>query len=70
MSLLAIALLLLVLVVLGIPIAIALGLVAVIAMITGPDGVGALPNAALVMFDGATSFPLIAIPCSSWPGPS
>ncbi len=62
MSLLAIALLLLVLVVLGIPIAIALGLVAVIAMITGPDGVGALPNAALVMFDGATSFPLIAIP--------
>ena len=31
-------------------------------MITGPDGVGALPNAALVMFDGATSFPLIAIP--------
>ena len=62
MSLLAIALLLLALVVLGIPIAIALGLVAVIAMITGPDGVGALPNAALVMFDGATSFPLIAIP--------
>jgi tripartite ATP-independent transporter DctM subunit len=62
LSLLAIALLLLVLVVLGIPIAIALGLVAVIAMITGPDGVGALPNAALVMFDGATSFPLIAIP--------
>jgi len=62
LSLLAIALLLLALVVLGIPIAIALGLVAVIAMITGPDGVGALPNAALVMFDGATSFPLIAIP--------
>ena len=62
MSLLSIGLLLLALVVLGIPIAIALGIVAVVAMLTGPDGVGALPNAALVMFDGATSFPLIAIP--------
>ena len=30
--------------------------------VTGPEGAGALPNAALVMFDGATSFPLIAIP--------
>ena len=62
MSLLAIGVLLLALVVIGIPIAIALGIVAVVAMLTGPDGVGALPNAALVMFDGATSFPLIAIP--------
>ncbi len=62
MSLLSIGLLLVALVVLGIPIAISLGIVAVIAMLTGPDGVGALPNAALVMFDGATSFPLIAIP--------
>lgn len=62
MSLLGIGLLLLALVVVGIPIAIALGIVAVVAMLTGPDGVGALPNAALVMFDGATSFPLIAIP--------
>ena len=62
MSLLAIGLLLLALVVLGIPIAVALGIVAVVAMLTGPDGVGSLPNTALVMFDGATSFPLIAIP--------
>ncbi len=62
MSLLAIGLLLLALVVIGIPIAVALGLVAVVAMISGPDGVGSLPNVALVMFDGATSFPLIAIP--------
>ena len=62
MSLFAIGVLLLALVVIGIPIAIALGIVAVVAMLTGPDGVGALPNAALVMFDGATSFPLIAIP--------
>ena len=62
MSLLAIGLLLLALVVVGIPIAIALGIAAVAAMLTGPDGVGSLPNTALVMFDGATSFALIAIP--------
>ena len=61
MSLLAIGLLLLALVVAGIPIAIALGIAAVVAMLTGPDGSGSLPNTALVMFDGATSFPLIAI---------
>lgn len=62
MSLLGIGLLLLVLVVLGVPIAIALGFVALAAMLAGPGGAGSLPNAALVMFDGATSFPLIAIP--------
>lgn len=62
MSLLVIGLLLLVLVVIGIPIAVALGVVAVTAMLTGPGGGGSLPNVALVMFSGATSFPLIAIP--------
>ncbi|MEM7413874.1 MAG: TRAP transporter large permease [Gemmatimonadota bacterium] len=62
MSLLGIALLLFALVLIGVPIAVALGCVAVIAMVTGPDGAGSLPNSALVMFDGATSFPLIAIP--------
>jgi tripartite ATP-independent transporter DctM subunit len=62
MSLLAIGLLLLALVVIGVPIAMALGFTALIAMMTGPDGAGSIPNAALVMFDGATSFPLIAIP--------
>jgi len=62
MSLLAIGVLLLALVVLGIPIAVSLGTVALVAMLTGPGGFGSLPNAALVMFDGATSFPLIAIP--------
>jgi tripartite ATP-independent transporter DctM subunit len=62
MSLLGIGLLLLVLVVIGIPIAVALGVVAVTAMLTGPGGGGSLPNVALVMFSGATSFPLIAIP--------
>ena len=62
MSLLGIALLLFALVIIGVPIAISLGLVAVVAMLAGPGGAGSLPNTALVMFDGATSFPLIAIP--------
>lgn len=62
MSLLGIGLLLFALVLIGVPIAVALGGVAVVAMLTGPDSSGSLPNAALVMFDGATSFPLIAIP--------
>ena len=62
MSLMAIGAVLLVLVLIGVPIAISLGIVAVVAMITGPSGVASLPNAGLVMFSGATSFPLIAIP--------
>jgi tripartite ATP-independent transporter DctM subunit len=62
MSLLAIAVILLALVLIGVPIAVSLGLVAVIAMLTGPAGAGSLPNAGLIMFSGATSFPLIAIP--------
>lgn len=49
------------LVFIGVPIAIALGIVGVGAMYwtAGPD---ILPNLALVMFDGATKFPLLAIP--------
>ncbi|MDH3228277.1 MAG: TRAP transporter large permease [Alphaproteobacteria bacterium] len=49
------------LVLLNVPIAVALGVVAVVAMIAtaGPD---ILPNVALVMFDGSTKFPLLAIP--------
>lgn len=62
MSVLAIGLLLLTLVLINVPIAVALGLSAVVAMVLGPGGVGSLPNVALVMYDGATSFPLIAIP--------
>jgi len=62
MSLLAIGMVLLALVLIGVPIAVSLGLVAVVAMITGPGGTGSLPNVGLVMFSGATSFPLIAIP--------
>ena len=50
-----------VLVMLNVPIAVALGVVAAMAMVltTGPD---ILPNVALVMYDGSTKFPLLAIP--------
>jgi TRAP-type mannitol/chloroaromatic compound transport system permease large subunit len=49
------------LVLLGVPIAIALGIVAVVAMVA-TAGPALLPNVALVMYTGATSFPLLAIP--------
>jgi TRAP transporter, DctM subunit len=62
MSLLGIGAVLLVVVLLGAPIAVSLGFVAMLAMVTGPGGTASLPNAALMMFHGATSFPLIAIP--------
>jgi C4-dicarboxylate transporter, DctM subunit len=51
----------LVLAVLNVPIAIALGLVAVAAVLV-LQGSQMLPNLALEMFNGASSFPLIAIP--------
>ncbi len=49
------------LVMLNVPIAVSLGVVAAVAMVamSGPD---ILPNLALVMYDGATKFPLLAIP--------
>ena len=49
------------LVVLDVPIAVSLGVVAVIAMVA-THGVAVLPNVALVTYNGATSFPLLAIP--------
>ncbi len=49
------------LILMGMPIAVALGLVAVGA-IWYSDGFDALVNVALVMYDGATNFPLLAIP--------
>ena len=49
------------LILLSVPIAVALGLVAVAAMLA-TQGSSSLPNVALVMFDGATKFPLLAIP--------
>lgn len=49
------------LILIDVPIAVALGVVAVVAMIL-TQGAHILPNVALVMFDGATKFPLLAIP--------
>jgi tripartite ATP-independent transporter DctM subunit len=61
MTLLLMVLGLFALILINVPIAVSLGVVAVVAMIltSGPD---ILPNVALVMFDGATKFPLLAIP--------
>jgi len=50
-----------VLVLINVPIAVALGIAAVTAMVVS-HGVDSLPNLALVMYNGATNFPLIAIP--------
>lgn len=49
------------LVLLNVPIAVALGIAAVVSMIA-TQGADTLPNLPLVMYSGATSFPLIAIP--------
>ncbi len=61
MSLLWMFLALLILVLIDVPIAVALGAVAVLAMLAA-SGADVLPNIALLMFDGTTRFPLIAIP--------
>ena len=55
------ALLLLLLILVNVPIAVALGLMAVAAIVAS-GGLDAIPNVGLVMFSGATRFPLIAIP--------
>ena len=49
------------LVVIDVPIAVALGLVALVAMVV-THGFDSLPNLPIVLYNGATSFPLIAIP--------
>jgi len=61
MSILLMFLGLFLLVMLNVPIAVSLAVVAAVAMVamSGPD---ILPNLALVMYDGATKFPLLAIP--------
>ena len=51
----------LLMVLINVPIAVALGLVATSAMVVA-QGVDSLPNMAIVMFNGATKFPLLAIP--------
>ncbi|GGK02647.1 hypothetical protein GCM10009304_30580 [Pseudomonas matsuisoli] len=52
---------LILLIILNVPIGISLALVGAIAMFAS-YGVDALPNIALTMFEGATNFPLLAIP--------
>src|SRR5512138_592057 len=49
------------LVLVNIPIAVALGVVAVLAMLA-THGVSSLPNMPVVIYNGATNFPLLAIP--------
>jgi len=49
------------LVIIDVPIAVSLGIVAVAAMIAS-HGAETLPNLAIVLYNGATNFPLIAIP--------
>ena len=49
------------LVMVNVPIAVALGVVAMLA-IWIMQGSAMLPNTALVMFEGATNFPLLAVP--------
>jgi len=49
------------LVLINVPIAVSLGIVAVIAMLFS-HGVDSLPNVAIVTYNGATNFPLLAIP--------
>ena len=49
------------LIAINVPIAVSLAVVAVVAMLA-TQGLDILPNVALVMFDGSTKFPLLAIP--------
>jgi C4-dicarboxylate transporter DctM subunit len=49
------------LVIIDVPIAVALGIVAVVSMVVS-HGVESLPNLPIVLYNGATNFPLIAIP--------
>src|SRR5512146_1488251 len=49
------------LVVVNVPIAVALGLVAITAMVAS-HGIDTLPNMPVVIYNGATNFPLLAIP--------
>ena len=49
------------LVIIDVPIAVALGIVAVVAMVVS-HGMESLPNLPIVLYNGATNFPLIAIP--------
>ncbi|MGB2816092.1 MAG: TRAP transporter large permease subunit, partial [Burkholderiaceae bacterium] len=49
------------LVLINVPIAVSLGIVALVAMVWS-HGLNSLPNLPLVVYNGATNFPLLAIP--------
>ena len=53
--------LVIVLVLINVPIAVALGIAAVVAMLA-TQGLASMVNVPLTLYQGATSFPLIAIP--------
>lgn len=61
MAILVVFLALLAITLINVPIAVGLGIVAVGAMLL-TQGADALPNVAIAMYNGATNFPLIAIP--------
>ncbi|HSD44707.1 MAG TPA: TRAP transporter large permease [Burkholderiales bacterium] len=61
MAILLLFVCILALVLINVPIAVALGVVAVVAMVAA-QGLDSLPNVAIVMYNGATNFPLLAIP--------
>ena len=61
MTMLVLFLAVLALVLINVPIAVSLGIVAVVAMVAS-HGVESLPNLAIVTYNGATNFPLLAIP--------
>jgi len=61
MEILILFLCVLALVIIDVPIAVALGIVAVTAMVMS-QGLASLPNLPIVLYNGATNFPLIAIP--------
>ncbi|MFZ5558305.1 MAG: TRAP transporter large permease [Pseudomonadota bacterium] len=61
MAILLLVICVLALVLINVPIAVALGIVATVAIVLS-QGVEQLPNLAIVMYNGATNFPLIAIP--------
>jgi len=61
MTMLLLFLAVLALVLINVPIAVSLGIVAVVAMLAS-HGLETLPNVALVVYNGATNFPLLAIP--------
>jgi len=61
MALLLLFLSMVALVLINVPIAVALGVVAIVAMVAA-GGLDVIVNLPLVMFSGATSFPLLAIP--------